>query len=48
MFNALDVMENEKFFGDLMFGAGDGFLHYYVYNWGCPEIQAKDTGLVLV
>jgi glycylpeptide N-tetradecanoyltransferase len=48
VFNALNVMENEVFLEDLKFGAGDGSLHYYVYNWRCPEMQAKDVGLVLL
>lgn len=24
---------------------GEGFLHYYLYNWRCPPIQPKDVGL---
>ena len=38
MFNALDVMENLSFLEDLKFGIGDGNLHYYFYNWKCPEV----------
>lgn len=34
-------MENEPFFEELKFGIGDGNLHYYLYNWKCPEIDAK-------
>ena len=30
------------------FGAGDGFLQYYVYNWNCPQIEPAEVGLVLV
>mmetsp|Transcript_19914 Transcript_19914/g.29793 ORF Transcript_19914/g.29793 Transcript_19914/m.29793 type:complete len:414 (+) Transcript_19914:103-1344(+) len=48
VFNALDVMENEKFMKQLKFGIGDGHLQYYVYNWNCPEMAAKDVGLVLL
>lgn len=32
-------MENEPVFEDLKFGIGDGNLHYYLYNWKCPEIE---------
>lgn len=48
VFNALDVMENSSVFPSLQFGAGDGFLQYYVYNWKCPGMQAADVGLVLL
>ena len=30
------------------FGAGDGHLQYYVYNWNCPQIEPAEVGLVLV
>ena len=38
VFNALDVMDNKGVLEDLKFGMGDGNLHYYFYNWKCPEI----------
>lgn len=38
VFNALDVMENASVFEELKFGRGDGNLHYYFYNWKCPEL----------
>ncbi len=41
MFNALDVMENRQFLEELKFGVGDGHLHYYFYNWRCPEIAPE-------
>ena len=34
-------MDNEPIFEELKFGIGDGNLHYYLYNWKCPEIEAK-------
>lgn len=46
--NALDVMENGGVFGELQFGAGDGYLQYYVYNWRCPQMPASKVGLVLL
>ena len=48
VFNALDLMENRKPFSDLLFGPGDGFLQYYVYNWKCPVMQPNEVGLVLL
>jgi glycylpeptide N-tetradecanoyltransferase len=47
VFNALDVMENKQFLEELKFGVGDGNLHYYLYNWRCPEIPPEKLGLVL-
>ncbi len=48
VFNALDLMENSQVFESLQFGAGDGWLQYYVYNWKCPSMKASDVGLVLL
>jgi len=47
VFNALDIMENEKFLQELKFGIGDGMLQYYLYNWKCPDLQPKDLAFVL-
>jgi glycylpeptide N-tetradecanoyltransferase len=48
VFNALTLMENETFLEELKFGKGDGNLQYYVYNWSCAAMQAKDVGIVLL
>jgi len=48
VFNCLNVMDNQKFLTDLRFGPGDGYLHYYLYNWRCPNMEAADVGLVLM
>ena len=49
VFNALDLMENAPaLLKDLKFGPGDGRLHYYLYNWQCPEMEPADVGLVLL
>jgi len=48
VFNALNLMENEKILKDLKFGIGDGELQYYLYNWACPEMEPKDVGIVLL
>lgn len=41
VFNALDITENKTFFDELKFGVGDGNLHYYFFNWRCPEVQPE-------
>ncbi|EAU88866.1 N-myristoyl transferase [Coprinopsis cinerea okayama7 len=33
VFNALTLMDNVPVLQDLKFGAGDGFLNFYLYNW---------------
>jgi len=48
VFNALNLMENDRFLTDLKFGMGDGNLQYYVYNWLCPTMEHGDVGLVLL
>jgi len=48
VFNCLDIMENESFLKELKFGKGDGNLHYYLYNWKCPEMSSTQVGLVLL
>ncbi len=48
VFNALEQMKNNEFFDALKFGMGDGNLQYYLYNWCCPMLKAKDVGIVLL
>lgn len=48
VFNALDVMQNATFLKDAKFGIGDGHLQYYIYNWSCPQMVAKQVGIVLL
>ncbi|KAK4048716.1 glycylpeptide N-tetradecanoyltransferase [Microbotryomycetes sp. JL221] len=38
VFNALTLADNKLFLEDLKFGRGDGFLHYYLYNWATKPI----------
>ena len=47
MFNALNVMDNQKVLDELKFGIGDGNLHYYLYNWKCPEIEAEKVSMFM-
>jgi len=48
VFNALNQMKNSEFLDELKFGMGDGNLQYYLYNWSCPLMEAKDVGIVLL
>jgi len=48
VFNCLNVMDNVEFLSDLKFAPGDGYLHYYLYNWLAPEMEPGDVGLVLM
>ena len=41
VFNSLDVMDNKSVLEDLKFGQGDGNLHYYFYNFKCPELTPE-------
>jgi hypothetical protein len=38
-------MDNKEFFEKLKFGVGDGNLHYYIYNWQCPQINPEKVFL---
>ncbi|KAI5479326.1 glycylpeptide N-tetradecanoyltransferase [Pseudohyphozyma bogoriensis] len=48
VFNALTLQDNSLFLEDLKFGRGDGFLHYYLYNYSTKPmlggIDAADGG----
>ena len=33
VFNALNILDNSLFLDELKFSSGDGYLHYYIYNW---------------
>lgn len=48
VFNALDIMENPTVFRNLLFGSGDGYLQYYLYNWKVATMPAAEVGLVLL
>eukprot|EP01117_Protostelium_nocturnum_P004656 TRINITY_DN1686_c0_g1_i2.p1 TRINITY_DN1686_c0_g1~~TRINITY_DN1686_c0_g1_i2.p1 ORF type:complete len:330 (+),score=65.70 TRINITY_DN1686_c0_g1_i2:498-1487(+) len=48
VYNCLDILENKEFIQSHKFGKGDGNLHYYLYNWKCPEIPQEKVGLVLL
>ncbi|CAO3608419.1 unnamed protein product [Cunninghamella blakesleeana] len=46
--NALKLMDNECMLQQQKFGAGDGFLNYYLYNWRCPDVSEEKIGLVML
>lgn len=50
VFNSLDVMDNKECFEELDFSPGDGYLHYYLYNYTLKSfcILPQQVGLVLV
>ncbi|XP_051273523.1 glycylpeptide N-tetradecanoyltransferase 1-like [Dicentrarchus labrax] len=47
IFSALDVMDNKTFLEKLKFSINDTSLHYYLYNWMCPNVSPDKVGLVL-
>ena len=49
VYNALDIMNNQDFLDELKFMPGDGYLHYYLYNWNVNQrISAREIGFILV
>jgi glycylpeptide N-tetradecanoyltransferase len=43
VFNALTLLDNSLFLEDLKFGAGDGHLNYYLYNYRALPIAGGTT-----
>lgn len=39
IFSALDMMENQSFLEQLKFSISDKSLHFYLYNWMCPNMS---------
>ena len=49
MFNALDMMHNERFLKKLNFGPGDRQLHYYLNNYRIRSaLRTSELGLELL
>ena len=44
VFNALTLLDNPLFLEPLKFGAGDGQLHYYLFNYRTPPIAGGVDG----
>ncbi|KAH6918482.1 N-myristoyl transferase [Coprinopsis sp. MPI-PUGE-AT-0042] len=43
VFNALTLMDNVPVLKDLKFGAGDGFLNFYLYNWRTAKMAGMSA-----
>ncbi|KAF8447571.1 acyl-CoA N-acyltransferase, partial [Boletus edulis BED1] len=43
VFNAVSLMDNMTFLEDLKFGAGDGLLNFYLYNWRTSALAGAST-----
>lgn len=48
VYNALDLMDNAAVFKDLKFSPAQARLHYYLFNWRCPDLKSSEVGLVLL
>ena len=44
VFNALSLLDNSLFLGELKFGAGDGHLNYYLFNYRAMPIAGGTNG----
>jgi hypothetical protein len=44
----LDIMCNAPIFDESKFSKGDGNLHYYTFNWKCPEVASSEVGGLLM
>jgi len=42
VFNALTLMDNVSLLESLKFGAGDGLLNYYLYNWRTTPVAGME------
>ena len=48
LFNSLDIMNNETLLHELKFMPGDGYLHYYLYNWSIKErLNPKEIAVLM-
>ncbi|KAI9570484.1 N-myristoyl transferase [Boletus coccyginus] len=43
VFNAVSLMDNMTFLEDLKFGAGDGLLNFYLFNWRTAAMAGATT-----
>lgn len=43
MFNALTLLDNSMFLDELKFGAGDGHLNYYLFNYRALPVAGGTT-----
>lgn len=48
VFNALNLLDNQTYMEELLFGKGDGNLRYYLFNYRLPPCKPEEMGLVLL
>lgn len=48
VFNCVEILDNASFFAELKFCEGDGFLHYYLYNWRTPYLEPSKVAVVML
>ncbi|KAJ3348000.1 glycylpeptide N-tetradecanoyltransferase, partial [Kappamyces sp. JEL0680] len=46
--NCLALGENETFLDELLFGAGNGSLHYYLFNYRARDLNPDELALVML
>ncbi|KAL3967749.1 hypothetical protein ACER0C_029782 [Sarotherodon galilaeus] len=46
VFSAIDVMDNKSFLEKLKFSVSNQSVHYYLYNWMCPNMSPDKVGFV--
>ncbi|CAJ1011131.1 Myristoyl-CoA:protein N-myristoyltransferase, N-terminal domain [Leishmania naiffi] len=46
--NMVEILDNRSLIEPLKFGAGDGYLRYYFYNWSYPKIKPSQVALVML
>ena len=50
VFNCLNIMDNSTFLKDMKFGAGDGLINYYMFNYQMKKvfIPNNQVGAILL
>jgi glycylpeptide N-tetradecanoyltransferase len=48
VFNCVEIMENGRFLDKLKFAAGDGNLHYYLFNWKAGLFESSEVAVVML
>lgn len=48
VFNCVEIMYNQKFLRSLQFSEGDGYLHYYLYNWRMKLLPSDSVAIVML
>ena len=46
--NCLDILDNKDILESLKFVPGDGFLHYYFFNYATETTPPQECGVVLL